>query len=318
MAPPRAPRMRDPRGLSMVGVGNITLEWALQAQILDFWFQPKVELARNQICGLEMFARMLHPVHGVVPARSLLAGASSESLRSLADLGIKAARSASDQLSSVGAPLPITINAPAKMTDGLMLVRDLLSRRQPDEREREFILDIPEASILQDAQTIHEVATLLSGLRISLAVDDFGQQLCTLLRSPGWEQDQVKLATDNLEKLRGIKLAEVKLDRDLINQCWIDEPRATLCKLVIDLIKALGSKPVATGLECLAEAKKLAELGCLIGQGRHFGEPMPLPDVLKLVRGAGIAAAPPQAIRKKYRQRSVRSLATDIFSLRIF
>lgn len=65
---------------------------------------------------------------------------------------------------------------------------------------------------------------------------------------------------------------------------WKDNRRAALCKLIIDLAKSLGSAPVAIGLESGADTKKLTELGCSIGQGYYLSEPMPLTDLIDLLR----------------------------------
>jgi EAL domain-containing protein (putative c-di-GMP-specific phosphodiesterase class I) len=52
--------------------------------------------------------------------------------------------------------------------------------------------------------------------------------------------------------------------------CGKTHAKARFCKLVVELVRSLGSKPVAVGLESAADAKKIAELGCEIGQVHFF------------------------------------------------
>jgi diguanylate cyclase len=267
------------------GAGNISLDWALQAQLLEFWFQPKIDLARRQICGLEMFARMRHPLHGTIAARPLLAGASAESLSKLSQRGVAAMRSAFEDLENLGARLPISINAPPRPADCLILAQEIFKKGRPEQaKRRTVILDITENSAIKDPDSVRELASLLETEDIKLAIDNFGEELRNMLQQRCSEQQGLERAKKSLETFCGIEIAEIKLHADLVRDCWKNDRKAAFCKLMIDLVRSLGSTPVAIGLESGADTKKLTELGCSIGQGHYLGKPMPLSDLIDLVR----------------------------------
>ncbi|MBA3719052.1 MAG: EAL domain-containing protein [Nocardioidaceae bacterium] len=47
------------------------------------------------------------------------------------------------------------------------------------------------------------------------------------------------------------------------------------------MARELGLRTVGEGIETAAEAAWLAGRGCALGQGYHFGRPMPLADLVK-------------------------------------
>lgn len=268
-----------------IGAGNITLEAALHADLLEFWFQPKVNLNQRKVCGVEMFARMRHPLHGTIPARPMLAGASSDSLRKLSLHAIKAARSAMSQLERLGAQFALTVNAPPRLVDSLLLVQALLTQsRPPEAQHRTILLDLQETSVLREPHIVRELSLLVSSSGIKLAVDDFGTQLRTMLRDRDTDDRRLSILKETLATIRGIEMAEIKINAGLVSGCSNNERKAALCGHIVRLIRSIGSTPAAVGLETYADAEQIRLLGCEIGQGHYLGAPMPLNDLIQLFR----------------------------------
>jgi EAL domain-containing protein (putative c-di-GMP-specific phosphodiesterase class I) len=48
---------------------------------------------------------------------------------------------------------------------------------------------------------------------------------------------------------------------------------------IIDLGRRLGSVTIAEGLESAAQVTELRQLGCDLGQGFHFAQPLPAADL---------------------------------------
>lgn len=120
--------------LSYAGV--IEAGHAMRAGWVEFWYQPKVDLSRNEFVGIEMFARARHPFHGVLTAEVFLKGADKTSLSQLAAASINAALRASQSLIAQKVYLPITVNVPGPLlnTDLVATVRTIVEQIGPRTR----------------------------------------------------------------------------------------------------------------------------------------------------------------------------------------
>ena len=76
---------------------------------------------------------------------------------------------------------------------------------------------------------------------------------------------------------------------------------------IINLAHTLGVVAVAEGVENTGQVRRLRELGCDLGQGYHFGRPLP-PETLSLAAGPPVRdqAAAAGATRSR-KARSARS-----------
>jgi EAL domain-containing protein (putative c-di-GMP-specific phosphodiesterase class I) len=121
----------------------------------------------------------------------------------------------------------------------------------------------------------------LSEHNVRLAIDDFGKGYASLT------------------KLKELPFAEMKLDRSFVVGCGTDKANAPICKTVIDLAHSFGAIAVGIGLEKASDTMALVSMGCDIGQGFLFGQPMPeerFTALLKqrvMVRQAAPSTAPP-------------------------
>ena len=99
-----------------------------------------------------------------------------------------------------------------------------------------------------------------------LAIDDFGKGYASLM------------------KLKELPFAEMKLDRSFVVGCGTDKVHAPICKTVIDLAHSFGGLAVGIGLEKASDAMALVSMGCDLGQGFLFGQPMPEERFIALLK----------------------------------
>ena len=91
----------------------------------------------------------------------------------------------------------------------------------------------------------------------------------------------------------------MKLDRSFVVGCGTDKVHAPICKTVINLAHSFGALAVGIGLEKASDTMALISMGCDLGQGFLFGQPMPKERLIALlkqrvtVRPAATAAAVP-------------------------
>jgi EAL domain-containing protein (putative c-di-GMP-specific phosphodiesterase class I) len=276
--------------------GVIDLAHALRAGWVEFWYQPKIDLKRRHVVGIEMFARARHPFHGMLTAGVLLPGADDRAIAQLTVFALRWAMQAGAALAVEGVRLPLTVNVPANA----VMPQALATMLGEDARKPDWpglILDVPKGDILANHGHFSRITSDLAAMRIRIAADDFCGNLRRLMRltNPDALFDEMEALSKHLNKLKELSLAELKLDRDLIAGCAEEQSRAMLCELIVDLIHQLGAKAVAVGVERHADAALLREIGCDIAQGNVFSEPMPLEQLIMLFksrRGPRVAAAP--------------------------
>ena len=125
---------------------------------------------------------------------------------------------------------------------------------------------------------------------MKLAADNFGRRLVSLIATGNLTaiQEQVGEVSKRLLELKAVSIFELKLDRSLVAGCSTNKERASVCKIVIDLIHHVGSTAVAVGLETAADVVALRDMGCDVGQGFYFGRPMPFEKFSERLKAQGV------------------------------
>ncbi len=236
---------------------KVSLAEALKNDCIEFWYQPKIDLRRKQLAGAEAFARLRHPQHGVLLPGSFMPDADDASIYMLAERALTSALKSGLNLENFGVNLRIAINVPVKCLVKLPVDKIIRDHRQQVENWPGLIIDITESQIITDLALASDINKKLSEHNVRLAIDDFGKGYASLT------------------KLKELPFAEMKLDRSFVVGCGTDKANAPICKTVIDLAHSFGAIAVGIGLEKASDTMALVSMGCDIGQGFLFGQPMP-------------------------------------------
>ena len=78
----------------------------------------------------------------------------------------------------------------------------------------------------------------------------------------------------------------IKIERLMVSGLDHDPGNADIGSAMVTLAHALGLKVVAAGVETEAEARKLRDLGCDLGQGYYWCKPAPADEITALLRSA--------------------------------
>src|SRR5581483_186784 len=54
--------------------GRVDIDEALEKKWFEFWYQPKIDLRKKQLVGVEAFARVRHPTSGILMPSAFLPG----------------------------------------------------------------------------------------------------------------------------------------------------------------------------------------------------------------------------------------------------
>jgi EAL domain-containing protein (putative c-di-GMP-specific phosphodiesterase class I) len=255
-------KLGDPPALA----GRIDLDEALKKNWIEFWYQPKIDLRKKQLVGVEAFARARHPTNGLLLPGAFMPGARESSIIALSELALTRSLGANIKFAQLGVNLRLAVNIPIAALIKVA-VPDIVRTYQPKfEKWPGVIIDIPEDQIVSDVALASDISQKLQHLDVKLAVDDFGRGYSAFAR------------------LKTLPFAELKLDRSFITDASTDKVNTPLCKTAIDLAHNFGSIAVAIGIEKASAALALVSMGCDYGQGFLLGQPMPEERFISLLR----------------------------------
>jgi EAL domain-containing protein (putative c-di-GMP-specific phosphodiesterase class I) len=245
---------------------RIGLDDALRNRWIEFWYQPKIDLRRKQLAGVEAFARARHPQFGILSPNAFMPGASEAELVGLSELALASALQAAARFAKLGVNLHVAVNVPVNALVKLSVPDIVRANRPSTGKWAGLIIDVTEEQIVSDLALAANMAKQLADHNVRLAIDDFGRGYSSLAR------------------LKELPFSELKLDRMFVTDCGTDKVNAPLCKTVIDLAHNFGSAAVAIGIEKASDALALTSMGCDMGQGFLLGQPMPEERFLSLLR----------------------------------
>ena len=256
---------------------KISLADALKNNWVEFWYQPKIDMRRKQLAGAEAFARVCHPEHGVLLPGSFMPGADDASVLTLAERALVSALKSGLNLSRFGVNLRMAINVPVNCLVKLPIGQIVREHRPQVDDWPGMIIDVTEEQIVSEITLANELNKKFAEHNVRLAIDDFGKGYASLM------------------KLKELPFAEMKLDRSFVVGCGTDKAHAPICKTVIDLAHSFGALAVGIGLEKASDAMALVSMGCDLGQGFLFGQPMPEERFIALLKQRVTVRAPKAA-----------------------
>jgi diguanylate cyclase (GGDEF)-like protein len=242
------------------------LREALERGDLEVHVQPQVDLHTGAVTGAEALARWRHPEDGVLLPDSFLPLAEQTGLmRPVATLVLERALAACATWWSRDHKVPVSVNLSAEdLRDPELPAQVSRTLRRHDLPAGALRVEITEQALLTDPKAASALLDRWRADGVSVAIDDFGT------------------GYSSLSYLRELPVDEVKLDRAFI----ADIERGTTSTIVrhtVAMAHGLWARVVAEGIEDEATARILADLGCDVGQGLHFGAAMTTADFLELL-----------------------------------
>ena len=231
------------------------LRRALQNKEFELHFQPQINLATDELSGVEALLRWNHPTQGMVAPDTFIPLAEETGL--ILPIGewvlFEACRLAQDWPS-----LKCAVNvSPVQFRQGNLvdIIRRALdaSKIEPNRLE----IEITEGVLLD--HTVDTIATLteIKAMGVRIAMDDFGT------------------GYSSLNYLRRFSFDKIKIDKSFISGLGTSEQADNIVQAVIALGASLGMASNAEGVETVEQANILKQNGCGEVQGFYYGRPMP-------------------------------------------
>jgi len=236
------------------------IERALAAGELALYYQPRVDMKRGSVVGVEALIRWIHPVRGLVlPGEFLPVVEGTEFVKPLGDWVTDTALTQLEAWRANGLDLAVSVNiSPDHLKAPGFAVRlaEHLDHH-PTVPPECLELEILESTALDDLGQIGSVITDCRALGVRIALDDFGT------------------GYSSLAYLKGMPADILKIDQSFVRDLLVDRDDFALVAAVIGLGKSFQKQVVAEGVETPDHGELLLRMGCNLAQGFGIARPMP-------------------------------------------
>ncbi|MCG5500579.1 putative bifunctional diguanylate cyclase/phosphodiesterase [Ectothiorhodospira lacustris] len=248
------------------------LEWALEHDEFELYYQPKVDLATGAIVSVEALLRWHHPDRGAIPPNVFIPRA--EANGSIIPLGEQVLRKACLQCQAWRErgfeDLTMAVNLSAVQLYQANFIEQVERALADSGLPADALeLELTESCLMEDMEVAERILRSLCALGVSLSVDDFGT------------------GYSSLAYLRRFPVSCLKLDQRFVKELEMGGEAELIAGAVLALARSLSLTTVAEGVENHYQAKWLRERGCLQAQGYLYARPMPAAECLSLMQKRG-------------------------------
>ena len=240
------------------------LRKALAAGEFELHYQPVVNLANDEISGVEALIRWHHPEKGLIPPNTFIPVA--EEIGFIIQLGewaireaCRAARSWPDGIKIAVNLSPIQFRNPGFLA---IVVGALSASGLPAER---LELEITEGMLLQDSEATLNTLYQLRALGVRIAMDDFGT------------------GYSSLSYLQSFPFDKIKIDRSFVKDIADGVGSINIVRAVAAMANGLGMITTAEGVETKEQLDTVRAEGCTEMQGFLFSKPLPADEIEPLL-----------------------------------
>ncbi len=233
--------------------------------------QPKFDLRRGAVSGVEALTRWAHPTRGrIAPDLFVTMAEETGHIRALTEWTLIQAIGEQRRLRRAGHDLLMSVNLSGRLIDDHAFA-DMAINLIEDTGAR-LCLEITETAAMADPDAAIESIARYAAAGVEIAIDDYGAGL------------------SSLSYLKRIPAHELKIDKSFIQTLAKGQREALLVKSTIDLAHGLGLKVTAEGVEDDPALTMLAAMGCDVAQGYLIARPMAVDPLI-----AWLANPPVQA-----------------------
>ena len=255
-----------------------TLELDLRNAIandgLELYYQPILDLERDEIRSCEALLRWHHPERGPVSPAEFIPVAEETGLISV--LGEWILNKACSAAASWPGDVSVAVNVSSiQFKNQSLLLKVIKALAVSGLSARRLHLEITEGVLMRDDETTLATLHQLRELGVRIVMDDFGT------------------GYSSLTYLRSFPFDKIKIDRSFIKDVSEMDDASAIVRAITSLASSLNMTTTAEGVETQEQLAKIRELGCTEMQGYLFSHPMTAEDTIRLLlsRAGGVAGA---------------------------
>jgi EAL domain-containing protein (putative c-di-GMP-specific phosphodiesterase class I) len=235
------------------------LQQAVAAGEFVFHYQPQFDLTSGELRGAEALLRWNHGAFGIQPSSRFIELAEETGI--ILDIGAWGLATVAAFAADInrGRPQPLRFSFNVSIVeftqrDMVGLVRQVLA--DTGCKAEWLTLELTENLMAGCSSEINSTLRAMRDLGTGLSIDDFGT------------------GYSNLRYRDAFPISEIKVDRCFVHDVTESAAKQMIVEGVIKLGAALGIDVVAQGIETDAECAAIQAIGCLIGQGYFYADPL--------------------------------------------
>jgi EAL domain-containing protein (putative c-di-GMP-specific phosphodiesterase class I) len=233
---------------------------ALDEDQFVVYYQPTIDIHKNEIVGVEALLRWEHPDKGIIKPSDFVPLAEDCGL--IVPIGEKLIRTAARQIKvwkdEGFENQNVSINiAPRQFRDMdiVALFKEVIHEHDLDGSY--FTVEVVESALLDNAGDVESKLKTLSGMGITIALDDFGTGFASLAY------------------LKDFPVDIVKIDRIFIEGTPDSRENTAVVEAIAGVTRGLRLRLLAEGIENERQLQMLKGLGCQLGQGYYWSKALP-------------------------------------------
>ncbi|WP_171013705.1 EAL domain-containing protein [Chitinivorax sp. B] len=240
------------------------LRAAIDARLLQLFYQPQINLADGRPVGAEALIRW--PVQGgfIPPDQFIGLAEYSGLIIELGEWVMRVACQQAQQWSELGFTwMRIAVNVSVvqfRSPDFVSTVAKVLQETGIEPARLE--LEITESVAMQSATDMESILKQLKSLGVTMAIDDFGTGF------------------SSLSYLQRLPVDRLKIDRAFVKEMGNHSGRSSIADMIVRLGHELGMTVIAEGVETHQHVNALRQMGCQEAQGFFYSKPLPAAEFL--------------------------------------
>ncbi|MGR7522433.1 EAL domain-containing protein [Klebsiella aerogenes] len=238
------------------------LELAILAGEIVPWYQPVMDVARNEVRGVEVLARWHHPGKGVLGPDSFIPLAERNGLLILMTQVLLGQVRRDMEVLKFRLPenfhVSVNINATPEMVDAL--ADALVSFHRSFSGRLTLVVELTEGTEVRSGSPVIAQLRSLRLEGIGIALDDFGT------------------AFSNIAGVDLLPVTSLKIDQVFIRKLADNMDSQRLVESIIELGRNSHLSVVAEGVETAFQSDFLLSKGVNLQQGYYWSRPLPMMD----------------------------------------
>ncbi len=242
---------------------------ALEREEFCLYYQPKVDMRRGLVLGMEALIRWNHPERGLLPPGEFLPLVENTDLElRIGEWVIATALAQMSQWRKQGLELAVSVNIASPHLLSPEFLPHLTTQLQayPALPAGALEIELLESAALSDINEVAQVLATCRRLGVGIALDDFGT------------------GYSSLAYLRRLPADVLKVDQSFVRDMLHDPEDLAIVEGVVGLAQVFRRQVIAEGVESTSHGIMLLHMGCDLAQGYGIARPMPAAAVPGWVR----------------------------------
>ncbi|MBC8569498.1 bifunctional diguanylate cyclase/phosphodiesterase [Zongyangia hominis] len=265
----------------MIKEKNLENEMTAAMQHHEFvvYYQPKYYINSLKLAGSEALVRWNHPERGLIPPGDFVPLFEKNGFIVEVDLYVfeSVCQTIRRWLDEGLSPLPVSVNISRLHLHNPNFLEEFVAILKKYEVPANLLeFELTESVVFDNVELLIHLLHQLHRSGFLLSMDDFGT------------------GYSSLNMLKDIPVDVLKLDRAFFEETDNDGRSRHIVTSVVALMRSLGIKVVAEGVETASQLSFLKSIQCDIAQGYYLARPMPLEDFEALIRKEQHSSDPPQ------------------------